>query len=59
MKKFLLAAVLLIIAVSSASAQTYWYYGDYGPRTRGYYGTPYDVAIWQRRWRPIRLRTGL
>ena len=40
MKKFLLAAVLLIIAVSSASAQTYWYYGDYGPRTRGYYGTP-------------------
>jgi hypothetical protein len=39
--KFLTAALLLIAAVSTASAQTYWSYGNYGPRARGYYGTPY------------------
>lgn len=46
--KLLAAALLLIAAVSTASAQTYWSYGDYGPwsygnyglRARGYYGTP-------------------
>ncbi len=42
-KKCLLGALLLISAVSSASAQTYyWSYGYYGPKARGYYGTPYD-----------------
>ncbi|MGC1234377.1 MAG: hypothetical protein WA838_06875 [Xanthobacteraceae bacterium] len=40
--KCLVAAVLLISAVYSASAQTYWTYGDYDLRARGYYGTPYD-----------------
>ena len=47
--KFLTAALLLIAAVSTASAHTYWSYGgygpwsygNYGPRARGYYGTPY------------------
>jgi hypothetical protein len=47
--KFLTAAALLIAAVSTASAQTYWSYGayapwsygNYGPRANGYYGTPY------------------
>jgi hypothetical protein len=41
-RKCSVAAVLLISAVSSASAQTYWSYGDYALRARGYYGTPYD-----------------
>ena len=41
-RKCLVAAVLLISAVSGASAQTYWTYGDYDLRARGYYGTPYD-----------------
>ena len=41
-RKCLLAAVLLISAVSTASAQTYWSYGDYDLRARGYYGAPYD-----------------
>ncbi|MGC2075836.1 MAG: hypothetical protein WA728_07340 [Xanthobacteraceae bacterium] len=47
--KFSTAALLIIAAVSTASAQTYWSYGgccpwsygNYGPRARGYYGTPY------------------
>jgi hypothetical protein len=38
----LTAAVLLISAVSAASAQTYWGYGPCGPKASGYYGTPYD-----------------
>jgi hypothetical protein len=41
-RKCLLAAVLLIGAVSTASVQTYWSNGDYGPRAQGYYGTHYD-----------------
>jgi hypothetical protein len=41
-RKCLVAAVQLITALSSASAQTYWSYGDHGPRARGYYGTPDD-----------------
>jgi hypothetical protein len=40
-RKCLLAAVLLISAGSTASTQTYWSNGDYGPRAGGYYGTPY------------------
>jgi hypothetical protein len=40
--KSLGAALLLIAAGTTASAQTYWSYGDYGPRAKGYYGTPYD-----------------
>ena len=38
----LTAALLLIATASATSAQTYWSYGDYGSRGRGYYGTPYD-----------------
>ena len=45
-KKLLIAALLLIGAASVASAQTYWTYGDYDPKARGYYGTPYDGAVW-------------
>ena len=41
-RKCSVAAVLLINAVSSASAQTYWSYGDNALRARGYDGTPYD-----------------
>ncbi len=42
MRKCLLAAVLLISTVAAASAQThYWGYGCFGPKARGYYGTPY------------------
>jgi hypothetical protein len=41
-RKCLVAAVLLISAVTGASAQTYWSYRDYGPRAQGYYGTPHD-----------------
>jgi hypothetical protein len=41
-RKCLLAVILLIGAASSASAQTYWNYYGYGPKARGYYGTPYD-----------------
>jgi hypothetical protein len=37
----LIAVGLLMSAVSTASAQTYWSYGDYGRWVRGYYGTPY------------------
>jgi len=40
--KFMTAALLLIGGASTASAQSYWYYGDYGLKQRGYYGTPYD-----------------
>ena len=52
--KCLTAAVLLIAGFCTASAQTYWiqpywsqpywaqpYWSVYGPRARGYYGTPY------------------
>jgi hypothetical protein len=39
--KFLSAALLLIGCVSAASAQSYWYNGDYTLKQRGYYGTPY------------------
>ena len=54
--KSLGAALLLIAAGSTASAQTYWSYGDYGPRAKGYYGTPRRWApIWQWRGRPVRL----
>jgi hypothetical protein len=34
--KCLTAALLLIATVSATSAQTYWSYGDYGPRARVY-----------------------
>lgn len=41
-RKCLLAAVMLITTVSAALAQThYWSYGCFGPKARGYYGTPY------------------
>jgi hypothetical protein len=40
--KLMTAALLLIGGASTASAQSYWYYGDYGLKQRGYYGTPYD-----------------
>jgi hypothetical protein len=36
----LTAALLLIATAITASAQTYWSYGDY--RSWAYYGTPYD-----------------
>jgi hypothetical protein len=39
--KFMIAALLLISGASTASAQSYWYYGDYGLKQRGCYGTPY------------------
>ena len=39
--EYLTAAVLLAVAVTTASAQTYWSYGDHDLRARGYYGTPY------------------
>ena len=39
---FMTSALLLIGGASTASAQSYWYYGDYGLKQRGYYGTPYD-----------------
>ena len=39
--KSISAALLLIGCVSTASAQSYWYNGDYGLKQRGYYGTPY------------------
>ena len=37
----LTGVALLISALSTASAQT-WSYGDYGPRAKGCYETPYD-----------------
>jgi hypothetical protein len=37
--KFVTAALLLIGVASTASAQGYWYYGDYGLKQRGYYGS--------------------
>ena len=41
-KKLLIAALLLIGAVSAAAAQSYRTYGVcYGLKERGYYGTPY------------------
>ena len=40
--KRLAAALLLIVTASAASAQSYWTYDGYGPRARGYCGTPYD-----------------
>ena len=40
-----IAAVLLLIgAATTASAQSYWYNGDYGLKQRGYYGTPYGAG---------------
>jgi hypothetical protein len=39
--KSISAALLLTGCVSTASAQSYWYNGDYGLKQRGYYGTPY------------------
>src|SRR5262249_6418734 len=39
--KVISTALLLIGCASTASAQGYWYYGDYGLKQRGYYGTPY------------------
>jgi hypothetical protein len=39
--KFVTAALLLIGGASTASAQSYWYNGDYALKQRGYYGTPY------------------
>jgi hypothetical protein len=41
---FLAAALLLLGGASVASAQSYWYNGDYGLKQRGYYGTPYDAG---------------
>jgi hypothetical protein len=38
---FISATLLLIGCVSTASAQSYWYNGDYGLKQKGYYGTPY------------------
>jgi hypothetical protein len=40
--KCLWAAVLLIAAAGSASAQDHGPYWGYGPKARGYYGTPYN-----------------
>ena len=39
--KGLCSALLLTATASAASAQTDWYYYEYGPMARGYYGTPY------------------
>src|SRR5262249_61999865 len=39
--QMLTGVALLISALSTASAQT-WSYGDYGPRAKGCYETPYD-----------------
>jgi hypothetical protein len=39
--KCLVATLLLLAAASTASAQTYWTYGCYSLKERGYYGTPY------------------
>jgi hypothetical protein len=39
--KSLFVVLLLIAAASAASAQRYWSYGSYGPKPRGYCGTPY------------------
>jgi len=39
--KLISAALLLIGWLSTASAQSYWYNGDYDLKLRGYYGTPY------------------
>jgi hypothetical protein len=39
--KCLAVVLLLIAATGAASAQTYWGYGGYGQKARGYYGTPY------------------
>ena len=39
--QMLTGVALLISALSTASAQT-WSYGDYGPRVKGSYETPYD-----------------
>ena len=43
-----IAAVLLLFgAATTASAQSYWYNGDYVLKQRGYYGTPYGGGpIW-------------
>jgi hypothetical protein len=38
--KGLTVAVSLISAISTASAQIYWRYCGYGPKARGYCGTP-------------------
>jgi hypothetical protein len=39
--KRLFAVLVLIAGASTASAQTYWGYGGYGPKARGNYGPPY------------------
>ena len=39
--KSLFAVLLLIAGASTASAQTYWGDGGYGPKARGNYGSPY------------------
>jgi hypothetical protein len=41
---FLAVALLLVGGASPASAQSYWYNGDYGLKQRGYYGTPYGAG---------------
>jgi len=40
--KIIAAALLLVSGASVASAQYWGSYDRYGPRQRGYYGTPYD-----------------
>ena len=39
--EWLIGAALLSAMVTAASAQSYWYKGDYSLKQRGYYGTPY------------------
>src|SRR5689334_15549731 len=39
--KLISAALLLVGGLCTASAQSYWYNGDYALKQRGYYGTPY------------------
>ena len=42
--KCITAVLLLFGAATTASAQSYWYSGDYALKQRGYYGTPYDAG---------------
>ena len=42
--KCITAVLLLFAAATTASAQSYWYSGDYALKQRGYYGTPYDAG---------------
>jgi hypothetical protein len=54
-----IAAVLLLIgAATTASAQSYWYNGDYGLKQRGYYGTPYGGGHHYRIVIPLTRRYG-